>query len=254
MANPEHLDRLRQVVDVWNAWRAENPSIRPDLSRADLYGVDLYRANLSGADLSGANLTKANLMGANLGAANLIEADLTGADLIGTNLTNVNLSGANLSGADLYGAQLVEANLSDAVLTGCRVYGVSAWNVKLSEATIQRDLIITPRREPEVTTDDLEVAQFIHLLLRNEKLQRVIDTITSKVVLILGRFSSERKMVLDALRDELRKRNYAPVVFDFEKPNDYQHSHAACSHGAVCDRRHLRRQKRAAGAAGHRPQ
>ena len=35
----------------------------------------------------------------------------------------------------------------------------------------------------------------------------------------IGRFSSERKMVLDALRDELRKRNYAPVVFDFEKPS-----------------------------------
>jgi len=55
-------------------------------------------------------------------------------------------------------------------------------------------------------------------MLDNEKLQRVIDTITSKVVLILGRFSPERKMVLDALRDELRTRNYVPVVFDFEKP------------------------------------
>jgi hypothetical protein len=52
MANPEHLDRLRQVVDDWNAWRAENPSIRPDLSRADLYGVDLYRANLSRAEVT----------------------------------------------------------------------------------------------------------------------------------------------------------------------------------------------------------
>jgi hypothetical protein len=52
-------------------------------------------------------------------------------------------------------------------------------------------------------------------------IQRVIDTITSKVVLILGRFSlPERKTVLDALREELRKsgRNYVPVVFDFEKP------------------------------------
>ena len=33
-----------------------------------------------------------------------------------------------------------------------------------------------------------------------------IDTITSKVVLILGRFTEERKKVLDALGDELRKR------------------------------------------------
>ena len=45
----------------------------------------------------------------------------------------------------------------------------------------------------------------------------MINTITSKVVLILGRFTPERKVVLDALRDEVRKRNYLPVVFDFEK-------------------------------------
>jgi hypothetical protein len=90
--------------------------------------------------------------------------------------------------------------------------------VKLSEGTKLQDLIITPLGKPEVTTDDLEVAQFIYLLLSNEKLQRVIDTITSKVVLILGRFTPERKVVLDSLRDELRKRNYVPVMFDFEKP------------------------------------
>ena len=90
--------------------------------------------------------------------------------------------------------------------------------MKFSEDTKQQDLVITPPGEPEVTVDNLEVAQFIYLLLHNEKLRDVIDTITSKVVLILGRFSPERKMVLDALRDKLRKRNYVPVVFDFEKP------------------------------------
>jgi hypothetical protein len=79
--------------------------------------------------------------------------------------------------------------------------------------------VITYAGESEVTTDDIEVAQFIHLMLHNEKLQRVIDTVTAKVVLILGRFSlPDRKKVLDALRDDLRKRNYVPVVFDFEKP------------------------------------
>jgi hypothetical protein len=55
------------------------------------------------------------------------------------------------------------------------------------------------------------------LLLNNPKIRDVIDTITSKVVLILGRFTPERKAVLDALREELRKRNYSPIVFDFEK-------------------------------------
>jgi len=37
-------------------------------------------------------------------------------------------------------------------------------------------------------------------------------------VLILGRFTPERKVVLDSLRDELRRRNYLPVLFDFEGP------------------------------------
>jgi hypothetical protein len=38
------------------------------------------------------------------------------------------------------------------------------------------------------------------------------------IVLILGSFKAERKAVLDALRGELRKKKYSPVVFDFEKP------------------------------------
>jgi hypothetical protein len=34
--------------------------------------------------------------------------------------------------------------------------------------------------------------------------------------LILGRFTEERKAILDAIRAHLRKRNYLPVLFDFE--------------------------------------
>jgi hypothetical protein len=36
--------------------------------------------------------------------------------------------------------------------------------------------------------------------------------------LILGRFSPERKIILDRLREELRTRRYVPILFDFEKP------------------------------------
>jgi hypothetical protein len=72
--------------------------------------------------------------------------------------------------------------------------------------------------EPTITVDNLEVAQFIYLLLHNEKIRQVIDTITSKAVLILGRFTPERKAVLDAIREELRRRNYLPILFDFEAP------------------------------------
>jgi len=102
-------------------------------------------------------------------------------------------------------------------LTNCSVYGISVWNVQ-TEGAIQDDLVITRRDEPIITVDNLDLAQFIYLLLNNKKIRDVIDTITSKVVLILGRFTEERKVILDALRDELRKHDYSPVLFDFEKP------------------------------------
>lgn len=82
----------------------------------------------------------------------------------------------------------------------------------------QQNLIITPPDQATITVDNMKVAQFIYLLLNNKEIRDVIDTITSKAVLILGRFSDERKPVLDAIRQELRKseHNYLPIVFDFQ--------------------------------------
>jgi uncharacterized protein YjbI with pentapeptide repeats len=273
MANDEHVALLKQGVRAWNAWRRENPSIRPDLSEANLAeaglsganlnGADLSVADLSGAalgdaDLSGANLYRANLhradryradlsraclagaclgradlhkarligadlVGADLRAANLVEADFTEAhlseaDLREANLVEAILSRAHLTGARLNRAILVETDLRGADLTGCRVYGVSAWGLRLDENTKQQNLVITDVLEPEITVDNIEVAQFIYLLLHNPKIRDVIDTIGRKAVLILGRFTLERKAVLDALREELRKRDYVPILFDFDKP------------------------------------
>jgi uncharacterized protein YjbI with pentapeptide repeats len=222
-------------------------SNRTDLSYADLGGADLSGANLSevtlahanltGANLSGADLSVADLIGANLRRTNLTGANLATADLLGAdllfanlssafvseanlteaNLTDANLTEANLTGADLSGASLVRTNLTGADLTGCHVYGVSAWSLKLERAK-QQNLVITRENEPDITVDNIEVAQFIYLMLNNQKIRDVIDTITSKAVLILGRFTDERKAVLDAMREELRKRNYLPILFDFDKP------------------------------------
>jgi Pentapeptide repeats (8 copies) len=61
MANEEHLAILRRGVDVWNAWRAKEPSIRPDFNRADLREANLTEAALINACLDGADLTGAQL-------------------------------------------------------------------------------------------------------------------------------------------------------------------------------------------------
>jgi Pentapeptide repeats (8 copies) len=212
MADEEQLAVLRQGVEAWNIWRYRNPDIQPNLSGAYLYEADLSRANLSGAKLIEADLRFAHLYKADLSGADLIEAILSVA-----NLSWADLSGANLSWANLQGALLVRTKLVRADLTGCHIYGISAWDLEL-EGAKQEDLIITPDGEPQIIVNDLEVAQFIYLLLNNEKIREVIDTITTKAVLILGRFTPERKAILDTLREELRKRDRTPIVFDFDPP------------------------------------
>jgi uncharacterized protein YjbI with pentapeptide repeats len=229
---------------------------RSNLSNADLKGCNLSQANLSKADLSNANLIEeaklcesdlsyailinANLIGADLGRAILIGANLTGANLSKADLSNANLSGADLSKADLSEANLNCANLDNAILKdviltnailvstnfenanliGSHVYGISAWNLNLKGAE-QSDLVITPLNEPVITVDNLEVAQFIYLMLHNEKIRDIINTIGKKGVLILGRFTpADRKEVLDAIREKLRQKDYVPIVFDFERPTD----------------------------------
>jgi uncharacterized protein YjbI with pentapeptide repeats len=226
VAAEEHLQIIYQGVDVWNEWRAKNPELVPDLSGANLGGANLRKAYFRKANLSQANLSQADLSMANLGGADLSMANLSEAILSEAILYQVNLSQANLSKADLSMANLREVNFSGAVivrtdfrralLVYSRVYGASVWDIKVDESTKQQDLVITDGG-PAITVDNIEVAQFIYLLLNNQKLRDVIDTITSKAVLILGRFSEERKPVLDAIRDELRKpeHNYLPIVFDF---------------------------------------
>jgi uncharacterized protein YjbI with pentapeptide repeats len=139
----------------------------------------------------------------------------------GANLHGANLSGADLSGANLNRTELIGTDISGANLTGSSIYGIAAWDVKLTSDTRQESLIITPPGQTVIAVDNIKVAQFIYLLLNNEEIREVIDTITSKAVLILGRFSPETKIILERLREELRTRHYVPIMFDFEKPKSH---------------------------------
>jgi uncharacterized protein YjbI with pentapeptide repeats len=203
------------------------------LSGANLSSANLSVATLIRANLSGANLNHAELTGTKLQAANLSGATLNYADLEGVDLTRADLTRADLTGARLETSVLVETDLSGATLTQCSVYGVSVWNVQL-EGAKQESLVITPTNESTVTVDNLKVAQFIYLLLNNREIRDVIDTIGQKGVLILGRFSNERKQVLDALREKLRELNYLPMVFDFERPTERDFTETIMTLAGLC--------------------
>jgi uncharacterized protein YjbI with pentapeptide repeats len=224
-------------ADFSNADLSRAFCFRARLSKAILHETDLYAADLSEADLSGtsalhsdmeladlseamltrAELDDANLSGADLSLASLIEASLRRAKLIRANLASTNLSKADLTECDLSGATLVQTVLNESILSGARVYGISVWD-PVGDPKDQTRLVITAKGRSPVEVDDLSVAQFIYLLLDNTKIRNVIDTVGKKGVLILGRFTEDRKAVLDELRSQLRKLDYVPMLFDFEKP------------------------------------
>jgi uncharacterized protein YjbI with pentapeptide repeats len=196
-----------------------------DLSYAQFRNSDLNNALFGKADLQGANFSGANLFNANLQEANLRWADLTGSNLSGGSLVMANLSYANLSKANIHDANLSETiligtNLHGAILERCRIYGISAWDIQVSDSTRTTDLITTQRDQATVTVDDLEVAQFVYLMLNNDKIRNILTTIGRKGVLILGRFTPERKVVLEGLRRKLRALNFVPMIFDFERSDE----------------------------------
>lgn len=143
MANPEHVEVVRQGAEAIAEWRRLNPTRKlelsgADLKRADLSGGDLtlanlrqatlFQADLSGADLSGADLRTSHLIGANLSGARLVETDLRGANLLGADL-----SGADLTAADLTFANLARAKLSSVNLTAARLGATSICAVDMSQ-------------------------------------------------------------------------------------------------------------------------
>lgn len=194
---------------------------------SDFEGATFHKATLSNGHFNDCRLRRANLVKANLVRTILEGSDLSGADLTGAttearmrlksaNLSNANLSDLDIRQADLRYATLVQAKLRGTLLTGCRIYGASAWDIR-GEPGDQTELVVSEFRQ-KLTVDDVEMAQFLNLMVNNKKIRNVLNTITSKSVLILGRFTPERKAILDALRNELRKHGFVPILFDFDKP------------------------------------
>jgi uncharacterized protein YjbI with pentapeptide repeats len=253
VANEKQLAVLRQGVAAWNAWRRDHANVLVDLSDADLSGAnldeaELDRAILAGADLREATLRSARLYQANLTQADLQEADATGATLLGAKLVEAELGWAVLAEANLTEADCTRADLSrailerttaigtnfdQAVLDDCRIYGISAWDLK-GVPQSQSGLVVTPIDAQDVTVDDLQIAQFVYLLLNNSAIRNVIDTIGQKAVLILGRFTPERKAVLDAIRGELRRLGFVPMMFDFDRPTSRDFSETIMTLVGLC--------------------
>ena len=184
-----------------------------DLRRADLTDVIAHRAEMQDVDFRDAKMEKAELRNSQMNNARFDGAYLKGADLRGANL-----SGAELTNADLRYAILVRANLQNAQLVDCKIYGASTWGIDTSGAT-QVGLNISHVQSPPVRVDSIDAAQMLQMFLDNRSLKSLIEVASSKIVLVLGRFSPKRKELLDAIREELNKLGFVGVVCDFHKPS-----------------------------------
>jgi uncharacterized protein YjbI with pentapeptide repeats len=234
--------------------------IKSQLEHAHLTGADLTGASLEGANLEhvnarnavfdrvaasganfevstlrGAHFRNAHLAGARFHRAYLRETDLSDADLDRAWLRFANLERArcartNFRGADLRHASMVETDLRGANLSDVHVFGISAWSTR-TDADTRQDLIVGDgaANDAPLRAHDLHTAQLLALMLDGIGVRQVFDSVTSKLVLVLGSFSPGEKPVLDALRLALLSRGYVAVTFDFERPSSRDYAETVLS-------------------------
>jgi hypothetical protein len=223
---------LEKGVTYWNQWRRRNPHVRPVLSGdrdlharfSTLEGVDFSYTDLCGSNLTGVVWQRASFHQAILANADFTRADLRWSNFCRTDLYETTFHGAHLEGANLQGVQLARTDLTSAHLHGCTIYGMSVWDVSLAGAD-ESDLKIRYRPNPDVareedaTVHSLDLASFMHLTRDKRNISRVIQATNESWVLLLGRFT-QGKGPLDALEQELRHRQFVPIIFDFPRPEE----------------------------------
>lgn len=252
------IELLKQGSDKWTKYRNDNPEVRPSLRNIDFhnmhedntldYGCVLFEnVDFSNTDFNLANLRDGSYFNCNFSTSNMHWNDLCFGYFVNCNFNHVGLNVSKLGSSefvnctfndsdlsyvtaedtkfvdcefnntDFTKAHFIGTDFSGSKFNGCEIYGVTTWDLKLDK-TYMNSFTISNGDNPTITIDDIELGQFIYLILVNSKLRNLIDTITSKAVLILGRFTPERKVVLDEIKKELRNLNYVPILFDFECP------------------------------------
>lgn len=259
MITEEHKAILKGGTKKWNEWRNENPKLTPslrdvefvrefgdpkdfynlpefenaDFSNADLHMSSLRNCMFHNCCFDGAKITFADLVDTyfhscsfknvnmrvtKIGSAIFNNCTFEASDLSYCSAEDTSFAGSRFTDTILEHINFVSSDFSNTVMKDCHVYGISSWDLNM-ENSVQNNIVISKEDQPLITVDSIELAQFLYLMINNAKLRNIIDTITSKVVLILGNFSADRKKVLDEIRERLREYDLIPVMFDFEKPD-----------------------------------
>ena len=178
-----------------------------DLSRTLLFSSNYYKTEFNGSDFEHADIRSSEFEECTFGRSKLHGSNCSGSEFYSCNMTFADFSGCVLNGAKLIGSDI----------SNSLVYGVNAWDVEIDEETIQRNLYID-NDGPSITVDNIKIAQFLHTILSISEISNVLNTLSGKAVLILGRFSEERLSILEAIAIKLRTLDDLPIIFNFDKP------------------------------------
>ena len=189
MANKEHLELFLQGAKVWNAWRAANSQIVPDLNETIIPGEALNSKRFDSINLAYSNLNSAHLSGLKLNNARFTGAVVVGADFRGARLRKARfnhaiLADADFSNADLSGAEFTNANLdrarfNDSILTradlrACSLTEADLQGAKLDYAMLDNvELDHTNLTGADLTEADLRIARIKYAVFGNNDLSTV---------------------------------------------------------------------------------
>jgi uncharacterized protein YjbI with pentapeptide repeats len=183
----------------------------------------------SKANLNGIVFEKTPLVGARLEVVDLAESSFRSVDLRNTLWREVNLDLSSFYDVDCDGAEL----------ENCHVFGMRICCVRGTPSR-QRRITCSALGQPPLLIEDFKLAPFIHELDRDEATGRLIETLATKLVLLLGRFKAGPKELLDRLFAAFRRRGYIPAIIDFKCAGSHSWdevmlSVAMCAHFVVVD-------------------
>lgn len=253
MANKEHYEIFLQGPRVWNKWRADNPLIQPDLDGEFIFpffarkdpdivltkgeratsdqnlpfnfsNTSFHKATFEGAGFPNADMTNCYIYEADLSYARFPGADFSGSMIRKAYCSGTDFSNAQFIDCVLNNSTFIGTDFSGARIEGCNVYGVSAWEVGISDETVQKELFLHrdnfSRKDLNGNSqvafvDDIALAQFIYFIQQDGGFGKSLKQLNQKSVLLLGKFRDGGLELLRDVADKLRKRNFIPVIFDF---------------------------------------
>ena len=212
MPTAKCLNMLNSGVEVWNNWRnsdegrdvdlsdidfvSDCPKVerfynlpefnnynfsRMNINRASLRNGMFIDCNFSGSDLCFSDLvdsycqkcdfSRARLNVSRIGSAIFENCDFSNADLSYCSAEETSFKGSKLVDTNLSKMSLVKTDFSNAQIDGACAYGVSVWDINLKGCK-QRNITISESKG-SITVPNLELAQFIALLLNSKKLRQV---------------------------------------------------------------------------------